>query len=401
MAKCIAKKNRGVNMAKYNSNNLSLEIDEKLYINTLDLDGFSGMVSSPSSCYKFYWLEALVKLISEDLNETTFNDVIDEMIANAWYTVVEFHIHLSGMVTGEFRDALENAIIFLKEASDLKSNASKVEIKNAIKENESVVRKYKNQLTQMVPYRALSVFFKGETEKVIWNNKEYLIDYIERVNKHKILPYTLGEESGLDRKVYINPIWKKIIQDNTVQILGWIQYEKIKWLQSNNPEVPGIVYKLQSLDDSVRKLNKVRNLWKAILDVRNVKDVFTNKSLNGKEYDIDHFVPWSFVMNDELWNLMPTDSSLNSSKSNLLPNWEKFFIPFARNQFLMYEEINKKEQIRNLYEKCYKDNIHSIWASQELYIKGNGRLKFYNILEKNMRPVYDSAKRQGYQMWER
>ena len=98
---------------------------------------------------------------------------------------------------------------------------------------------------------------------------------------------------------------------------------------------------------------------------------------------------------------MPMDSSLNSSKSNLLPNWEKFFVPFARNQFLMYEEINKKEQIRKLYEKCYKDNIHSIWASQELHIKGNGRIKFYNILEKNMRPVYDSAKRQGYQMWER
>ena len=26
-------------------------------------------------------------------------------------------------------------------------------------------------------------------------------------------------------------------------------------------------------------------------------------------------------------------------------------------------------------------------------------LEFYNILQKNMRPVYDSARRQGYEIW--
>ena len=95
------------------------------------------------------------------------------------------------------------------------------------------------------------------------------------------------------------------------------------------------------------------------------------------------------------------DPNLNISKSNLLPDWDKFFLPFARNQYVMYRTKNEKESIRKLFEKCYKDNIHSIWASEELYIKGNSRNAFYRILEKNMRPVYDSAKRQGYQMWER
>ena len=28
---------------------------------------------------------------------TTFDEIIDEMIANAWYSVREFHIHLSGI----------------------------------------------------------------------------------------------------------------------------------------------------------------------------------------------------------------------------------------------------------------------------------------------------------------
>ena len=114
---------------------------------------------------------------------------------------------------------------------------------------------------------------------------------------------------------------------------------------------------------------------------------------------VDHFIPWSFVMNDELWNLMPMDSSLNSAKSNRLPKWNPFFEVFAGNQYLMYEMINERPDLHKRFEACYRDNLHSIWAGQELYRKGNSREVFYNILERNMMPVYDSARRQGYEIW--
>ena len=42
------------------------------YHNTLDIEGFSSMMKDPSYCYKFYWLEAIVKLIAEDVSEATF-----------------------------------------------------------------------------------------------------------------------------------------------------------------------------------------------------------------------------------------------------------------------------------------------------------------------------------------
>ena len=56
------------------------------YVNTLDIEGFAQMMKDPSYCYKFYWLEAIVNLISLDVAETTFDEIIDEMIANAWYS---------------------------------------------------------------------------------------------------------------------------------------------------------------------------------------------------------------------------------------------------------------------------------------------------------------------------
>lgn len=116
------------------------------------------MMKNPSYCYKFYWLEAIVNLISENITETTFDEVINEMIANAWYSVLEFHIHLSGIVVGEVKDGLERAVLKLSDISNLPANASKVEIKNKIKEHDAELKAEKEQLTNMVPYRALAGF---------------------------------------------------------------------------------------------------------------------------------------------------------------------------------------------------------------------------------------------------
>lgn len=371
------------------------------YENTLDIEGFSSMMKDPSFCYKFYWLEALVILISEGIEETTFDAVIDEMISNAWYSVREFHIHLSGLQGGQVRDGLERAILLLSKLSELPANASRTEIKNAIHEHNAALKSYKEQLTNMVPYRALAGFFRRSSETVNWNSIVRLVEHIEKINSHVVLlPYTLGKSSKLKKEIYFHPIWSRMICENTVSILGWIQYEKVKWLQMNNPEVPGLVYKLAPLDEKMRKLGNVRKLWDGIIEIEPVRDVFTDRPVQKKHYDVDHFIPWSFVMNDELWNLMPMDSSLNSSKSNRLPRWNPFFSRFADNQFILYTLVQQKPGIRHLYESCYRDNLHSIWAEQELYRSGHDREEFYRILQKNMQPVYDSARRQGYEIWQ-
>ena len=192
------------------------------YENTLDIEGFAQMMKDPSYCYKFYWLEAIVDLISRDITETTFDEIINEMIANAWYSVREFHIHLSGIqADGLVRDGLERAIQKLTEISALPANASKVEIRNAISEHNKELKQAKEQLTHMVPYRALAGFFTKSSEKASWDSVKRMTEYIWRINQIvEPLPYTLGESSGLKKEVYFHPVWMKMIQDNTVNILG-------------------------------------------------------------------------------------------------------------------------------------------------------------------------------------
>ena len=384
-----------------NSQNNIISTIDAAYYNTLDLESFALMLKDPSYCYKFYWLEAIVNLISEGVTETTFDAIIDEMICSAWYSVREFHIHLSGLGSnGDVRDGLERAVLRLSELSELPANASKVEIRNEIRNHNKELYQAKEQLTHMVPYRALAGFFANAGEVVNWDSIRRLTAYIEAFDRNiTSLPYTLGTSSKLSREVRFNPDWIQMIQDHTVPILGWIQYEKVKWLQNNNPEVPGLVYKLAPMDEKMRKLGKVRKLWEGVLVCREIRDVFTDQPVQTGKYDIDHFIPWSFVMNDELWNLMPMDSSLNSAKSNKLPQWNPFYQRFSDNQFMLYELIQELPGIHKLYEACWRDNLHSIWAGQELYRPGNSREEFNEILRKNMQPVYDSARRQGYEVW--
>lgn len=379
-------------------------IIDRNYYNKLDIEGFSKMMSSPSYSYKFYWLEAIVQLISANRTEVTYDEIINKMIVNAWFPVQEYHIHLSGIYgEGEVKDNLEKAVSRLFKLSDLPSNADEIQIINKLNEfsDDKELHFYKTELTKNVPYKALSGFANKGTEKIDLNSSAgRMIAYYNRLSGSEILlPYTFNDEKSLKKVVSFNDGWIQMIQDNTVSILGWIKYEKVKWLQNNNPEVPGIVYKLTQEDEKARKLENVRKLWDTILEIRPVKNVFMEGDINRESYAVDHFIPRNFVMNDELWNLMPMDPIQNMQKNKKLPAWNDYFEQFANNQFIMYELIHEKPGLQKLYKHCYKDNLHSIWAVQELYRKGNSPSEFINILGKNMQPVYDSARRQGYEIW--
>ena len=145
-------------------------------------------------------------MICEGKEESTFDEIIDEMICNAWYTVKEYHIHLSGYQENKIRDGLERAIYTLSLFSQLNANASKEEIKVAIRKHNELLKKDKLQLTNHVPYRALASFFNANGRKVNWDKKAELIKTIEDLHHTMKLPYILGASSGLNREVIFHPV---------------------------------------------------------------------------------------------------------------------------------------------------------------------------------------------------
>ena len=95
----------------------------------------------------------------------------------------------------------------------------------------------------------------------------------------------------------------------------------------------------------------------------------------------------------------PVNSSFNSSKRDKLPDWERYFVRFAQNQFRLNEMIYTHEKLAHLFGECQRDNLNALWSLEELYIKNIERDRFVRILEDRLKPIYDSAKTQGYGIW--
>ena len=377
-----------------------MDIQHLKYKNDLNIDSFIHMLDDTTECYKFYWLDALLKLFSLGKTEIVFDDLINQMIADAWYSVVEYHLHLGPKnASGKIMNSLERAVIKLSQLTNIPNDADRDTIILAVKENDRELHGEKDQLTKNVPYRMLSPFMhevKGNDR--IWDQKKRLIAYIEQLNKKECIPYQITNGAGLKKRVVINEEWQNFFMDNFVTISGWIEVKKVRYLQGRHPGVPGIIYKLVPENNKQRKLRYVRNLWNTIIETKPVYDIYSEKLLGLNDFDIDHFVPWSFVANDELWNLLPMDSSLNSSKSNNLPQW-KYFELFAKNQYMMYESAKSSEKIMDKFKKCQRDNLVMPWSMEELYIAENDREAFIKVLEEKLHPVYDSARIQGYEIW--
>ncbi len=372
-----------------------------VYECNLNIESFIHTLDDPTECYKFYWLDSILMLVSQHVPEITFDDVINGMIADAWYSVTEYHLRMGTKDTqGNSVNSLERAVNKLDLLQKLDHKADRDTVIEEIKKRDKLLHNEKYQISKNVPYRLLSSFLKeiGGNDS-LWNQRTRLIAYLELMNKDRCLPYTIGNEKGLSKKVHIDSKWRKFFNDNMVAIRGWIQMKKIKYLQDRNPGVPGIIYKLECENEKQRKLQNVRKLWSVVTEVTLVQDIYSGSTLESEGYEIDHFVPWSFIANDEMWNLMPVNGSLNSSKRDKLPDWNRYFGGFAQNQFVLNETVYRYPEINKFFQDCQRDNLNTLWSTEELYVQGIQRDKFIGVLENRLKPIYDSAHTQGYGIW--
>ena len=367
----------------------------------LNIDGFIHMLDDPTECYKFYWMDAVMQLVAEGRADFTFDEVISGMIADAWYSVAEYHLCMGTKgADGISVNSIERAVNKLNSLGLLDFQADRTRILSVIGENHALLHDEMYQISKNVPYRVLSPFLTkiGGNDK-LWDQRKRLISYIELINNESCLPYIIKDGRSLNKMLHVNEQWYNFFQDNLVAIRGWIQMKKVKYLQDRNPGVPGIVYKLEPENEKRRKLQNVRKLWSSVIDIVPVRDIYSGGNLKQIDYEIDHFVPWSYISNDEMWNLMPADASLNSSKRDRLPKWDKYFKSFAQNQYLLNVTVYRYPKVRKVFEGCRKDNLNSLWSTEELYVRGIEQEKFEYVLENRLKPIYDLAHIQGYGIW--
>ena len=124
--------------------------------------------------------------------------------------------------------------------------------------------------------------------------------------------------------------------------------------------------------------------------------------MTNADISIDHFVPWSYVAHDELWNLVPTTQNVNSSKSNNLPDWEIYFPRLAAAEFCAYQAVREHEGIKLLQRAandCLKEHVNNEEIRYKLYQSELDQPRFTEQLSNILKPSYDSAMNMGFRVW--
>ena len=62
------------------------------YSDSLEVQYLNRIFDNTSECYKFFWFQAVVSKVLEGKTCITYEEIINEMIADAWYMVTEYHL---------------------------------------------------------------------------------------------------------------------------------------------------------------------------------------------------------------------------------------------------------------------------------------------------------------------
>ena len=105
----------------------------------------------------------------------------------------------------------------------------------------------------------------------------------------------------------------------TVQVLDWglIDYAQA-WQQQ------------ETLYRKTIDLKLANRFWKGyIAENPDVTCIYSGQPITFQNLSLDHFLPWSYVVHDQLWNIIPTPKNINSAKNDRLPSLETYFEGFS------------------------------------------------------------------------
>jgi len=276
-------------------------------------NALASIFNYTSATYKFYWFLAIVEEVESGNKEIQKDRLFARMISNAWYPVKYFRLSFGS------QDHISQLINDFFNSTSIKVSDDKAEIRKCLIETKDItILKKLYHLDKNVPHKFLSPWFKGSKKSIYESSQLDFQNSIYHLFKNHII---------------VNDNWFDYIRLNAKVIKDFIYWNLALFIQARNPSTPDVINKL--IKPAKRNsLTKQRNkFWNIYLEKRpETKCIFTNETLNPKNYHVDHFVPYSFVSHDLIWNLVPINSNFNTSKSNKLPLVKKYFDSFYKLQ---------------------------------------------------------------------
>lgn len=312
-----------------------------------------SLFDSTVTSYKYLFMLSLLSVLERNQYTSVLiplPTLQTEMLTHAWYPHVYFR--LSFGTQDQVASALDSLSLDTEDYPIVLGSEYQAHLRRAI--GEQVV---KTDLMRFVPYRILRPFFRTELQ----GEKDSLVN--ERIK-------ALAEEkfsstkplymfSSTDNAITLHPEWLLYFKENSCILSGFIYWQFLQYMQKRNPNVPNIGAKL--LPEFKREpLSFQRSCWEAVLKEVPLSCIYSGARLASTDFSLDHFVPWSFVVHDQLWNLCPTSVSVNSKKSNVLPSLSRYLDSFIDLQYagIEYWMGTTQANARKKITEEYMTNLH-------------------------------------------
>lgn len=305
----------------------------------LPVNLLAACFNKTSATYKFYWLLSILQAAENGTLKVTKRELFSRMISNSWYTVNYFNVSFGK------QDLIQDAIRSINSFESITIDEKRETVfQKLVTTKNTDTEKLLWHFNKNVPHWFLSPWFpKIENETDSMREKRI---YSESQRFESKSLYALHQDC-----IEINPFWVNYLISNARVLKDFCFWNLALFLQSKNPNVPDIPNKL--IKPATRNgLNKQRiQFWDVVFDeLGSVDCIYTGEKLIKGNYAVEHFIPYSFVSHDLIWNLIPADKSFNSSKSNRLPILEKYFEPFYQLQKNAYEIVRRRTPKNKLLE---------------------------------------------------
>ena len=154
------------------------------------------------------------------------------------------------------------------------------------------------------------------------------------IKKEKILVYDLDLQNFT---VTFSESQIKQLQEYAFVLSQLLNYRWAQLLENFNncPKIASKVNGISGQQVKRNQLTKYKNILLSQMDENNIIDFYTGKVLKKNDISVDHVIPWSFMYSDDIWNLVLTSKSENSSKSNSIPSQEVIERLEKRNEQLL------------------------------------------------------------------
>ena len=335
------------------------------YSDTIAYPVFARIFKNTSATYKFYWFLAIIESVEDGKDRISKHELFCKMIAHAWFPIKYFKLSFGP------QDKINEIIDSILEKQHIEIHKSQYQIeKELLKiDDEKMIKRIK-YLNGNVPFKFLTPWFgalqRRQIQKKSQENKNYSI-------------YRLFED-----EIIINPNWSKYIADNAKILKDYVYWNLASFVQKRNPTTPDVIHKL--IKPVKRKaLTKQRNeFWNIYLKNTNARCIFTNEKLEIDDYHVDHFIPFSWVSHDLIWNLIPVSSSFNSAKNNRLPSIENHFDAFFEIQNDAVQML--KHKMKRSFREEYMTIFPSFLKNKQIEYK-----RFKEIIEPQLLNAHNNG----------